>query len=120
MKSLVLLTVACLTCSAFGEIVNLNDGSKIEGEVHPSSDGWVVTLADGKTIAISADRVKSIDISKAANTPDTATRNLASLRRAVAAQGDAKLVIERYKAFIAQNTGTPAAKDAARDMAQWQ
>ena len=121
MRPIVLQTVACLAVPALGEIVRLNDGTSIEGDLHKTADGWVVTKADGHSVTIPADQVKSIGLSKpAAETPDMAARNLASLRRAVATQADPKQVVDRYKAFIAQNAGTPVAQEAAQDMAAWQ
>jgi hypothetical protein len=42
------------------------------------------------------------------------------LRRSVENLGDPNQAVQRYQSFISQNPGTPAAKAAQEDLAQWQ
>jgi tetratricopeptide (TPR) repeat protein len=120
MKSLLPLTLALLAVPALGEVVHLNDGTTVEGELQRSSEGWVVTAADGKVVVVTPSQVKSIEFKKSGMPGDTPDQRLASLQRAVANQSDIPRVIERFQSFIAQNPNTPAAKAAAQDLAIWQ
>jgi Tfp pilus assembly protein PilF len=122
MKMLVplILTIA-IAIPAAGEVVHLKDGTTLEGILQRTTDGWMITTADGKVTAVTRSQVKSIEFKKSGMTPgDSADQRLASLRRAVANQGDLPRIIERFKTFIAQNPDTPASKDAAQDLALWQ
>jgi tetratricopeptide (TPR) repeat protein len=120
MKSLLPLVLIVLTVPAIGEVVHLNDGTTLEGELQRTSEGWVVTGSDGKVNIVTPSQVKSIEFKKSGTPSDTPEQRLASLRRAVANQSDVAKVIERFNAFIAQNPNTPAAKDAGQDLAVWQ
>ena len=120
LQSLLPLVLMLLTVPAIGEVVHLNDGTTLEGGLQHTSEGWVVTGADGKVTTVTASQVKSIEFKKSQTPSDTPEQRLASLRRAVANQSDAAKVIERFNAFIAQNPNTPAAKDAVQDLALWQ
>ena len=120
LQSLLPLVLMALTVPAIGEVVHLNDGTTLEGELQRTSEGWVVTGADGKVNVVTPSQVKSIEFKKSGSPSDTPEQRLASLRRAVANQSDAAKVIERFNAFIAQNPNTPAAKDAVQDLAVWQ
>lgn len=119
MKRLVPLILLVLAVPAFGEVVHLTDGTKLEGELQHTSEGWLVTTADGKVTLVTPSQVQSIEFKKSAGS-DSPEQGLASLRRAVANQADIQRVIERYQAFIAQNPNTPSAKDAQQDLAVWQ
>lgn len=119
MKPFMPLILLVLTIPAFGEVVHLNDGTTLEGELHRTSEGWMVTTADGKVTVVTPSQVKSIEFKKSGGA-DTPEQKLASLRRAVANQSEIQHVIERYQAFIAQNPNTPSAKDAQQDLATWQ
>jgi tetratricopeptide (TPR) repeat protein len=120
MKPLVLLVIALLAVPTFGEVVYLNDGTTLEGDIRRTNEGWLVTDADGKTTLVTTSQVKSIQVKKIGPPTDAAEQGLASLRRAVANQSDVRSVLDRYRSFISQHPGTPAAKAAEQDMAQWQ
>lgn len=119
MKLFMPLILFVLTIPAFGEVVHLNDGTTLEGELHRTSEGWMVTAADGKVTVVTPSQVKSIEFKKSGGN-DTPEQKLASLRRAVANQSDVQHVIDRYHAFIAENPNTPSAKDAQQDLTTWQ
>lgn len=120
MKPFMPLILLMLSAPAFGEVVHLNDGTTLEGELHRTNEGWTITAADGKLTAITQSQVKSIEFKKSGGSVDSPGQRLASLRRAVANQSDISKVIERFRTFIAQNADTPAAKDAQQDLMQWQ
>ena len=119
MKLFMPLVLLGMTLPAFGEVVHLNDGTTVEGELQRTSEGWNITAADGKVTQISSSQVKSIEFKKGGSA-ETPEQKLDYLRRAVANQSDVQRVINRFQAFIAQNSDTPAAKDAAQDLATWQ
>jgi len=120
MKPLVLVIVACLTAPALADVIYLTDGTKLEGDVKRTNDGYIVTEPNGHVTIVPAGELKSIEIKKSSGTPQDADQRLASLRRAMANAADPRQVVQRYKDFIAQNPGTPAARSAQQDLAQWQ
>jgi hypothetical protein len=108
---------------ALADIVTLNDGTKLEGDVKKTDRGWVITTSDGKTIEVAADKVKSIQLGKGTGekgTPERAMSDLLSLRRSVENVTDPNQAIERFKRFIESNKDTPAAAEATKDLATWQ
>lgn len=118
--SLALCASLMLTPSLRADVVYLNDGTRIEGEVVRKSDaGWVLKTPDGKVIDVEKSKVKSFQ-AKRGETVDESMQALASLRRSVESQTDIKKVLERYKKFVEQHIGTPAADEAARDIQTWQ
>jgi len=101
--------------------VHLSDGTRLEGDVKRGRDGLVVTDAKGKVTVVAPERVKSIEVKPTAKAgADAGAEKLFSLRRSVENVGSVGDVIERYKRFIEQNTGTPIAKEAEKDLAVWQ
>lgn len=120
MKPLVLLIVACLSAPALADVIYLTDGTKLEGDVKRTNDGYLVTEANGHVTLVPVAELKSIEIKKSTGTPQNADQSLASLRRAMANATDPRQVVQRYKEFIAQNAGTPAARSAQEDLTQWQ
>jgi len=121
MKPLVLLLSILLVAPAWGEVVHLVDGTTVEGSLQRTGEGWIVTAPDGKVTVVATGQVKSIEMKKSGSgSAETGDQRLGSLRRAVANLSDPKQIVERYKSFIAQNAGTPAAAAAQEDLAQWQ
>jgi len=123
-KRLLLLSGGLCASLAFGaaaraDVVHLNDGSQIEGEIRKTEDGWVVTGADHKPTAIPADHVAFIEARPKTNV-DSADQRLASLRHAVENTTDIKQTLARYKTFVDQNPGSSAADKARADMQLWQ
>lgn len=125
------------------DVITLNDGTKVEGEVRRSDTGYAVKTADGNTTSVDANKVKSLEAKRggggsavassnapapttapttkpAAGSADSAMLGLLSLRRSVENQGDAKKVLERYRKFIEQHVGTPAGDEAVRDAQVWE
>jgi tetratricopeptide (TPR) repeat protein len=101
------------------DIIHLNDGTKIEGELKRESDGWIVTDADGKQTRVTAAQIKSIEKVSRLSPADIAQGQLASLRRSVEALSSIDQIIERYERFLAGHKDTPAALEARMDLAQW-
>jgi tetratricopeptide (TPR) repeat protein len=105
--------------TVFAEIIHLNDGTAITGDIKKAADGWFITDAHGKIIHVSTDQVRSIELAPRGDPKDIAVERLMSLRRSVEALTDLKLVIDRYQKFIEQNKEFPVAEDARKDLAQW-
>lgn len=116
------LTLLIATSVGLADIVILNDGTRIEGDVKKTDKGWTIVTTDGKTIEVAAEKVKSIQLGKdpSKGTPERAASDLLSLRRSVENLTDQKAVIDRFKRFIEQNKDTPAAAEAQKDLAVWQ
>ncbi len=121
MKRLLMLAGGLLALAGpvQADVVHLNDGSQIEGEIRKTEDGWVVTGPDHKPRSIAADRVAFIEARPKAGA-DSADQRLASLRRAVENTTDIKQTLARYKTFIDQNPGSPVADKARADEQIWQ
>jgi tetratricopeptide (TPR) repeat protein len=118
-KRLLLLSggLCALAGPVRADVIHLNDGSQIEGEIRKTEDGWVVTGADRKPWVIAAERVAFIEARPKAGV-DSADQRLASLRHAVENTADIKQTLARYKTFIDQNPGL--ADKARADMQLWQ
>src|SRR5215469_7704289 len=93
---LVLLAAAC--CRA--DIINLTDGTKVEGKIRKTSDGWAVTQKDGTVVNVDADKVASIEASRSPDAISVAEDRLASLRRVAEHLTDLQDIISRYQKFI--------------------
>lgn len=117
-----LLLTMLVSAGARADVLILKDGSRIEGDVKRTPDGYDVVAKDGKITQVSSDKVASIQIGKSTDrkSGDVAKDRLASLRRSVEGLSDIGQIIERYRKFIEQNPDTPAAADAVRDLATWQ
>jgi tetratricopeptide (TPR) repeat protein len=126
------------------DVIYLNDGSKVEGEVHRTDTGYAVKTSDGNTTSVDAGKVKSLEAkrggalssssvsgaaapapsagptTKPAPAPDNGMQGLTSLRRSVENQADVKKILERYRKFIEQHVGTPAGDEAVRDAQTWE
>ena len=121
--ALIFAVLICCCATALADVVTLTDGTKLEGDVKKTDRGWRITTADGKTIDVAADKVKSIQLGKGAGekgTPERAMSDLLSLRRSVENLSDAAAVVERYKRFIEANKDAPAAIEAEKDLSVWQ
>src|SRR4051812_6870472 len=105
--------IACwaLVFHVSADVIYLNDGSKLEGEVHRTDSGYAVKTADGSTTTVDATKVKSLEAkrggaspssssaavappaaptTKPAPAPDNGMQGLISLRRSVENQTDVK------------------------------
>lgn len=117
---LLVLGITFSTADLSAQIVHLNDGTKIEGVVKRTEDGYDVTDAKGKLTHLLIDDVKRIEIgAKTPGVVETESR-LLSLRRSVENVADIKLIIDRYARFIEQNKDSPVAKEAGHDLDIWQ
>jgi len=117
------LTLTAFCVASRADTLVFKDGTRIEGDVKKTDDGgYNVILPDGRVTHVEASKVEGIEIGKstARNAPAVAADRLGSLRRSVEPLTDLKQIIDRYRAFIENNKGTPAAKDAEADLATWQ
>jgi tetratricopeptide (TPR) repeat protein len=107
------------TYPALGDVVVLKDGTRLEGSMSRTADGYDVTTADGKVRRLTAAQIKSVEV-KPQLTPDDAKRRLDSLRRATENMADIRLVLSRYNEFLRQFGNSPQAAEARKDVADWQ
>jgi tetratricopeptide (TPR) repeat protein len=103
-----------------GDVVTLQDGTRLEGNVRRAGDGWRITGDDGKVTDVPLSRVKSIEITPSERdaSPRAADR-LASLRRSVENLDAIEPIIERYERFIEAAGAGDVAEEAKKDLAQW-
>jgi Flp pilus assembly protein TadD len=119
MRKLWSILVILLTTNCWAGVVVLKDGTRIEGDVKRTSDGWTITQADGTTRTVPADKVKSIELGSAPRSADHSAAGLASLRRSVEALTDINQIIERYERFIENTKDEKIKSDARDDLEQW-
>lgn len=120
MKSRIVAALAvAVTSGVYADVLHLKDGSTIEGDVKKADAGWVITLPDGQTTTVSNSNVRSIEAGSSLQ-PGEPAAGLASLRRSTESSVNPKSVVERYKRFIAQYSGTPVENEAKNDLALWQ
>src|SRR5258706_5415634 len=105
--------------AVWADIVHLNDGSSINGDIKKAADGWFVTDTHGKVRHISTEEVRSIELAPRGDPKEVAIGRLASLRRSVEALSDPKMIVDRYEKFIEQNKDASIAQDAKKDLAEW-
>jgi hypothetical protein len=119
MKLWIAAVIFVLAGSLCAGVITLKDGTRLEGEVKRTPDGYVVTDAAGKQTIVSATDIQSIELKKSAGTPASAEQALASLRRSVENATDPDSVAKRFEVFIKQNPATPAGQQAQQDLIQW-
>jgi tetratricopeptide (TPR) repeat protein len=114
-------TLVMILCSAaWGDVIHLKDGRVLRGTVQRGPEGYVVTTEDGKRETIPVDRVKLLEATNDPAGADRAMQGLESLRRAVLNLDDIDQILERFRRFVDQNPDTPAAREAMRDIQQWE
>jgi len=118
MRRLAVLLAMVAAATATADVVHLTDGTRIEGTLKRDSGGWTITTPAGKTVFVPDDRVWSIE-KIGGSEPGDAEARLASLRRAVENISDPAAGVERFARFIEQNKGTPAAREAQKDLETW-
>jgi hypothetical protein len=102
------------------DIINLTDGTKVEGKIRKSADGWTVTEKDGTVVTVDADKVASIEASRSPDAVSVAEDCLASLRRVAEHLTDIQDIIGRYQRFIADLGDQKVAAEAQDDLKVWQ
>jgi tetratricopeptide (TPR) repeat protein len=101
-------------------LIELKDGTTIEGTLRVVDDGWEITTLDGGKRTVAKTDVKSVRIDGHGQvSEDSARERLASLRRSVDAEKTIERVIERFEQFVKLNAGTSAATDAQSDLDAW-
>jgi tetratricopeptide (TPR) repeat protein len=101
------------------DIVVLSDGTRLEGDLERTENGYNVTTAAGKTFKVTASQIKSVEV-KPLTTNDDAKRRLESLRKSAENMSDLKLIITRYNEYLTRFAGTDAADDALADLKAWE
>lgn len=119
MRSWFIIIAALLVSPAFGDVVLLHDGTRIEGSIQREPGGWAVTDKAGKRTHVPDDKVASIEKSGTADPAAAADTKLRLLRRSVESLSDISQIIDRYSKFVEQAKGTPAAATAAKELQEW-
>ena len=105
--------------ASLADIIHLKDGTKVEGDLKKTDDGYVVTAADGTVTTVMLAQVKRIEL-KTPPGADEPQRRLESLRRSLENVTDPKLAISRYKEFVAKYPNTAQALEAGDELKVWQ
>jgi Flp pilus assembly protein TadD len=119
MRRICLLFVMLLAGATSAGVIELKDGTRLEGDVKRTPDGWTITAADGAVQNVAPDAVKSIQLGSSQKSGESAEA-LASLRRSALALGDINQIIDRYQHFIAGASDPQVRADAQGDLATWQ
>ncbi len=117
--TLFIVAALFLASPTLADVVNLTDGTKIEGTLKREPGGWSVTDAAGKVTTVPDEKVESVTKSSNLSPADIAASKVASQRRAVEALSDVNAIIERWNKFIEQNKGSPAEKEGQKELAMW-
>lgn len=110
--------IGSLALPCFADVIHLKDGTRLEGDIKKTDDGYRVTDSAGTVTTVSSDRIDSIE-PRPKGGADASAARLASLRRAVENLDDIRKILDRYTSFMTQNAGTPATKDAQADIDAW-
>lgn len=114
-----LVLLASVALAARADIVILSNGTRLEGDLERTADGYNVTTADGKIVKVASKQITSVEIKPGA-TGNDAKKRLESLRKSAEKMADARLVISRYNEYLARFAGTDAADDALADLSVWE
>lgn len=64
MKRIIGLIIVSLASPLVADVVILNSGTRLEGDIKRTPDGYVVTDASGKTTAVAASDIRSIELKR--------------------------------------------------------
>lgn len=120
MKSWYSIAMVLLACPAWADVVQLNDGTKLEGTLQRETGGWAVTDKAGKVTHVPDSRISGIEKTGTADPATAAQSRLNLLRRNVDGLSDIDQILDRYTRFIAESKGTPAAEQARKELRTWQ
>jgi tetratricopeptide (TPR) repeat protein len=115
-----LIAFLILSAATHADVINLTDGTKVEGKIQRTSDGWAVTQKDGTITTVPADKVASIEASRGAENVSVAADRLASLRRVAEHLSDLQDIVGRYQKFIDQAGDQTVVAEANKDLRMWQ
>jgi tetratricopeptide (TPR) repeat protein len=115
-----LIAFLILSAATHADVINLTDGTKVEGKIQRTSDGWAVTQKDGTITTVAADKVASIEASRGAENVSVAADRLASLRRVAEHLSDLQDIVGRYQKFIEQAGDQAIVAEANKDLHMWQ
>ena len=115
-----MIAVLLAAMVARADIINLTDGTRIEGKIRKTTDGWAVTQQDGTVVNVDADKVASIEASRTADAVSIAEDRLQSLRRVAEHLSDISEIVSRYRKFIAETGDLKVAAEANADLQMWQ
>ena len=121
MKFMLHLALVCGLASAVSaDIVCLKNGTRLEGKLKHTADGWVVS-SDGNATYVDSTDVRSIELSSRKDVGATvAAQRLADLRSSVEKADDLREIILRFRRFIDQNSEPAAVSEAKKDLATWE
>ena len=111
--------VALAVAAARADIITLTDGTTLDGSIHKTDTGWVITDSTGKQTNVREDEVKAIALTPRVST-ETSDARLESLRNSVEHSSDIPQIISRYKQFLSQYATGAAHDSAVKDLAAWQ
>jgi Flp pilus assembly protein TadD len=108
--------LALCAATAAGGVIVTKDGTRVEGDLKKSPDGWDVVGPGGKITSVKTADVQAILLS---NDSSPGMDGLYSLRRSVENLDDFPKILERYKRFIDQANDPAVIEEARRDVATW-
>ena len=118
-STLVLCSTVAFVASLRADVVVLNDGTRLEGSIQRTADGYDVTAPGGKVTRVKSTQIRAVEV-KPQITPDDARRRLDALRRSAENMTEIRMVLSRYNDFLRQYGNTPSGDAARKDVAEWQ
>lgn len=105
---------------SLADVLQLKDGSRLEGTLSREESGWTITDSAGKAIYVKDSQIDLIRKTSTQSPAEVAAGRLASLRRSVDNVDDPQQAVDRYKSFIDLIENAPAADEARKDLQIWQ
>ena len=109
-----LALVATVPQAAPADVIVLKNGSRVEGDLERTADGYTVTRPDGKAVKVKSSEVKSVEVKPLATAAE-AQKRLESLRRSAENLADLKIIVSRYNDFLRRYGETPQGAEARQD-----
>lgn len=106
---------------AAADVVELKDGTTLTGDVKREDRRWLITLQDGTVRRISADDVKSVNVSGATSRPviEATQASLNALHRQVESTTQPSEAISKYDKFLARPSEPAIMEQAREELAVW-
>lgn len=116
-----LILAAAIAMPVFADTLVLKDGTRLEGDLKRTPEGYDFTDASGKVRQVKSSEVESIILGKSvANSGASAKERLASLKRSVEQLSDLNQIIDRFNRFIEQTPDEAVKAEARKELAIWQ
>src|SRR5690606_3587209 len=108
---------------ALGDVIHLRDGTRLEGTIQRTEEGYGIELADGRVLTVEARQVLRVEFQR--NTPSgpaaaaEAAHRFKSLRTSLESTTDPASAIQRLEQFGTQYKEAGIEADLQAELAIW-